>query len=344
MMRYLKSSYASLALAVMLAGVMASSTVGAFAQPASSAAPSASAAKTAIPAMRSRLYTSLTGYEINEYLKRNDVIFIPVGPVEVNDGNPVDVEYVLPLAYAIKLAEKSDGLVLPYISYTDTGATLNDRATILVSAAEGSAYIKTVVRSLIRQGFRRIVFLSSHGPAFHTIVPAQDDLFYETHVSSVWLEPGIIAGGTTSTAASAKTNAAATSAAASVPPRKQRIYGAYKIVGRLNDMPVGLTQPPHQFEDDEGLNKLNKIVGIWNGKVPAFYADSSQHGGFVTPVTAEQRETWGKEGAAAIEAEVNSFDINGMLDALREHNEFTTRQEKRVETLPGNKTSLNVKP
>jgi creatinine amidohydrolase len=345
MMRYLKSSYALFALAVVLAGIMASSTVAAFAQPASSAAPSVSAAKTAIPAMRSRVYTSLTGYEINEYLKRNDVIFIPVGPVEVNDGNPVDVEYVLPLAYAIKLAEKSDGLVLPYVSYTDTGATLNDRATILVSAAEGSAYIKVIVRSLIRQGFRRIVFLSSHGPAFHTIVPAADDIFYETHVSSVWLEPGIIAsGGNSSTATSTNTNSAKTSAAASPSPRKQRVYGAYKIVGRLNDMPVGLTQPPHEFEDDEGLNKINKIVGIWNGKVPAFYADSSQHGGFVTPVTAEQRETWGKDGAAAIEAEVNSFDINGLLEGLREHNEFTKRQEQRVGTLPGNKTSVNVKP
>ncbi len=75
------------------------------------------------PKMRTRLLTSLTGYEIDDYLKRNDVIFVPVGPTEVNGGNPTDVEYVIPLAYAIKLAEKSDGLVLPYLAYFYPGST-----------------------------------------------------------------------------------------------------------------------------------------------------------------------------------------------------------------------------
>ena len=65
--------------------------------------------------MRTRLLTSLTGYEVADYIKRNDVIFVPVGPTEINGGNPTDVEYVIPLAYALKLAEKSDGLVLPYL-------------------------------------------------------------------------------------------------------------------------------------------------------------------------------------------------------------------------------------
>jgi len=46
--------------------------------------------------MRTRLLTSLTGYEVDEYVKRNDVIFVPVGPTELNGGNPTDVEYVIP--------------------------------------------------------------------------------------------------------------------------------------------------------------------------------------------------------------------------------------------------------
>ena len=80
-------------------------------------APVAGAAAPAIPQMRTRLLTSLTGYEVSEYLKRNDVLYVPVGPTEVNGGAPTDVEYVIPLAYAIKLAEKSDGLVMPYLAY-----------------------------------------------------------------------------------------------------------------------------------------------------------------------------------------------------------------------------------
>src|SRR6185312_2241245 len=70
-----------------------------------------------VPAMRSRLMTTLTGWEVAEYLKRNDVVFVPVGPVEQNGGNPTDVEYVIPLAYAQELAAKPDGLVMPYLAY-----------------------------------------------------------------------------------------------------------------------------------------------------------------------------------------------------------------------------------
>jgi creatinine amidohydrolase len=101
--------------------------------------------------MRTRLLTSLTGYEVSDYLKRNDVIFIPVGPTEVNGGNPTDVEYVIPLAYALKLAEKSDGLVLPYLAYFYPGSTTISQGTVWISPSEGLLYLKALTRSLIRQ-------------------------------------------------------------------------------------------------------------------------------------------------------------------------------------------------
>lgn len=294
--------------------------------------------------MRSRLMTSLTGYEVQEYLKRNDVIFIPVGPSEVNGNRPLDSEYVVPLAYAIKLAEKADGLVFPNISYIDPGSTNSHNSTVQSSAREGIAYITTLTRSLIRQGFRRIVFITSHGPASHTVVPAQDEIFYETHVSSVWIEPGLISGrGPGAAQAGPPAPRTPTELAAMAADRAATTYGAYKIVGRLEDMPVGITEPPRQFERDQGLEKLAKILGgVWNGKVPAFFADGSQHGGFVTPVTTEQRDSWGTQGASRIEREVAAFDINGLLDALREHNAFTARLAKRLgSTLPGADTSIN---
>ena len=63
--------------------------------------------------MRTRILTHMTNTEIEQYLKRNDVIFIPVGTVESHAELPIDSEYVGPLAYAMKLAEEGDGLVLP---------------------------------------------------------------------------------------------------------------------------------------------------------------------------------------------------------------------------------------
>src|SRR5207245_9017705 len=70
---------------------------------------SSSAWAQAVPQMRTPLPTGLTNTEIEQYLKRNDVIFVPVGTVEPHGGLPIDCEYVGPLAYAIKMAEATDG-------------------------------------------------------------------------------------------------------------------------------------------------------------------------------------------------------------------------------------------
>ena len=48
------------------------------------------------PPMRTRLLTRLTNTEIEQYLKRNDVIFIPAGTVEPHSEIPLDAEYVGP--------------------------------------------------------------------------------------------------------------------------------------------------------------------------------------------------------------------------------------------------------
>ena len=292
------------------------------------------------PEMRSRLLTSLTGYEVQQYLDRNDVLFIPVGPTEISGNRPLDAEYVIPLAYALELAKKADGLVLPNVSYIDPGSTISHPSTVQTSARQGIEYLTSLMRSALRQGFRRIVLITSHGPAFHTVVPAQDEIFYETHISSIWIEPGLISG--TRPGAPRREDTPQPDPAVIAAERAATVYGAYEIAGRLDDLPVGLSEPPRDFERNAGLERLGQILGgIWNGKVPAYFADGSQHGGFVTPVTAEQRSAWGTQGADRIRKEVAAFDVNGMLDALRDHNVFTSRQAERLgEALPGPATRI----
>src|SRR5215216_2481205 len=97
-----------------------------------------------VPQMRTRLLTSLTNTEIEQYLKRNDVIFVPVGTVEAHSELPIDVEYVGPLAYAIKLAEEADGLVLPGLAYFFPDATVVGRGAVHVTPSEGTAYLKVI--------------------------------------------------------------------------------------------------------------------------------------------------------------------------------------------------------
>src|ERR1700682_8615 len=87
--------------------------------------------------MRTRYLTSLTNPEIEQYLKRNDVIFIPVGAVESMGAFPTDLEYVMAEAYALKLAEEADGLILPHVTYFYPGVTVTGRGTVYVSQEVG---------------------------------------------------------------------------------------------------------------------------------------------------------------------------------------------------------------
>jgi creatinine amidohydrolase len=69
------------------------------------------------PQMRTRYFTSLSNVEVEQYLKRNDVIFVPVGTSESFGTMPNDMEYTMAEAYALKMAEEADGLILPHIIY-----------------------------------------------------------------------------------------------------------------------------------------------------------------------------------------------------------------------------------
>ncbi len=288
----------------------------------------ASAVSTEAHVMRTRLMTSLSGWEVEQYLARNDVLFVPVGPVEQNGGMPTDVEYVIPLAYAMELAERGDGLVAPHLAYFYPGGTTTSRGTTYVSTSDSLPYLKALVRSWVRQGFRRIVFLTSHGPSQQTMLPLVRETFDELHVPVLWMGTDMVRSFAPGEARPGFGDG---------PPNARNLvsFGSYQIVGRLGDIPVNLTQPRHEVPRDP--SNLSRYVPPFNG-TPAgsFYADPVLHGGFVEPVTEAQREQWGREGADYIRSQVASFDVNGMLTELRRRDEYTrVIEEQYGDLLPG---------
>jgi creatinine amidohydrolase len=255
------------------------------------------------PPMRSRYLTSLTNTEVEAYLKRNDIIFIPVGNVEVHGGLPTDCEYVGPLAFAQKMAEEADGLVFPYLAYFFPGGTVVGKGTVYVTPSEGLAYLKAIARSLLRQGFRRQVYLSAHGPSPQTLSPLVREFFDETKDPILYIETGGLVR---------KVNG----------DFNKVLFGAYSVVGRLEDIPLNVTQVMPQHPMDPGLNKL-QALGPGSGAVGAYFGDPGEHGGLARPITAEQRAAWAKEGVATIDAAIKAADITGIMQALREHDKYT---------------------
>jgi creatinine amidohydrolase len=259
------------------------------------------------PSPRTRYLSSLTNIEVENYLQRNDLVFVPIGTVQAHGVLPVDAEYVAAQALALRMAEASDGLVFPYLQFTYPGAGVIGRGTIHVSPSEALPYLKAIARSLLRQGFKRQIYVTSHNAAApQTVSPLVLEFFYETRHPVLYLHGDILLS---------QVGADFTKA----------LFGAYSIVGRLNDIPVHLTPEIAELPSNDGLRTLRALgtsVGGRDGAV-GFFQPEDREGPTSRAVTAEQRAAWAKEGAAMIEAAVKAADVRKVADALRDHQRFT---------------------
>src|ERR1700694_4914181 len=68
--------------------------------------------------------TRLSQVQVADYLKRSDIIFIPIGAVETNGIMPSDRDYVSPLAYAMTMADELDALYMPGLIWAYPGTTM----------------------------------------------------------------------------------------------------------------------------------------------------------------------------------------------------------------------------
>ena len=254
--------------------------------------------------MRTRLLTSLSNVEIEQYLKRNDVIFVPIGTVEVHGGLPVDCEYVGALAVAIKMAEKADGLVLPYVAFGYPGATTVGRGTIYFRSSDFLDYLKIIARSLLRQGFKTQIYVTAHGPSYLYTAPLVREFLDETKVPILAIDLATVM---------------ANYGGDSFGQFDNFMFGAYSIVGRLEDIPLdfsGFDLPaeipvipePQQME----RNKLNSHTAIG-----FYYPTPFAHGGIPKSITASQREQYAEEGTKYINNLVEAMDMNAIVNSLK---------------------------
>ena len=175
--------------------------------------------------MRTRILGKLLNSEVQEYLKRNDIIIVPVGTTEMHGGLPLDCETVMSEALALKMAESCDGLILTGLPYFYAGATASGRGTVQVTVRQGIDYLGAIARSLLRLGFKRQVYVSFHGPAHMTICPMIRDFYDETGVPILYLDSVMkILGNMKDLGGMEGLN--------------DMFIGAYKIMGRLEDVPL----------------------------------------------------------------------------------------------------------
>jgi creatinine amidohydrolase len=265
--------------------------------------------------IHTRDLTRLSQVQVAELLKRTDIIFVPVGAVEANGVFPSDRDYVYPLAYAMTMAEETDALYMPGLMWSYPGTTVVAPSTVYMSPHDGTAYLKGIARSLLRQGFRRQVWLSaSHGPAALTIGTMVREFFDETRVPILYIDmdhylPRL------------KLEPA---------ERDKLLYGAHVIAGRLEDLPLkgdygdSESHPAAPVPANEGLATLGKLGLSGSLAVGSWIADVMAHGGSdMLPASAAQREEWGRRGQQQIRDIVRRMQMNAAMDALRKHDRYT---------------------
>lgn len=281
--------------------------------------------------MRTRILPKMINAEVQEYLERNDIIIVPVGTVEMHGGMPLDVETVISEAVALKMAEACDGLILTGLPYFYAGATASGRGTVQVSVRQGIDYLGAIARSLLRQGFKRQIYISLHGPAHMTISPMVRDFYDETGVPILYMDM------TMQMFNHARdlfdTDKMKTNPAAFMELLDSMFVGAYQIMGRLNDVPL-TTEFTHTnpqscaaFDDIFQLAYQSGSVGYCFGK-------NQDHVSTTAIPDVETRQNMADKGQEIIEKLVERLNLPHVVEQLRGLEQYGLENEAKYPWMP----------
>ncbi len=132
-----------------------------------------------------RLY-KLTRPEVEEYLKKNDTVLVPIGSTEQHGKHmAVDTDAFTAQEISMRVAEKTGVLVAPVISYGYSPHHMNFPGSITLTFQTLINVIKEVCGSLLHHGFKKIVLMNAHGGNTNPIRQAMKEIEMEKGVR-VW--------------------------------------------------------------------------------------------------------------------------------------------------------------
>lgn len=272
--------------------------------------------------MRTRIFGKLLNSEVQDYLQRNDIIIVPVGTTEMHGGFPLDSETVISEAYALKMAESCDGLVLTGLPYFYAGATASGRGTVQVTVRQGIDYLGAIARSLLRLGFKRQIYISFHGPAHMTICPMLRDFYDETGVPILYLDLMMQFG-----------KCADIFSGAGFGAFHDITVGAYKIMNRLEDVPL-VTGYDHR--EPQSCAPFSDLFGLGYQSAAVGYCFGENRDHMATPdIPDEQtRNAKAEAGADMICRMVERMDMPHVVEQLRRLEAYGLENEQKYPWMP----------
>ena len=276
--------------------------------------------------MRTRILPKMLNSEVQEYLKRNDIIIVPVGTVEMHGGLPLDVETVVSEAVGLKMAEACDGLLLTGLPYFYASATASGRGTVQVSIRQGIDYLGAIARNLLRLGFKRQIYISLHGPAHMTVSPMVRDFYDETGVPILYMDMNMQM--IHNARDLFQMDKMATDPKAFMRLLDSMFVGGYQIMGRLEDVPL---TAEFDVETAQSCAPFNDLFGMayQSGAIGYCFGENNDH----TPTTAisdeETRKRMADEGQAFIEKLVERINVPHVVEQMRKLEAYGLKNEEK---------------
>lgn len=266
--------------------------------------------------MRTRILGKMLNSEVQDYLTRNDIIFVPVGTMEMHGGFPLDCETVIAEAYALKMAESCDGLVLTGLPYFYAGATSSGRGTVQMSIRNGIDYLTAIAHSLLRCGFKRQIYVSFHAPANLTITPMLRDFYDETGVPIAYLDCFSLSG--------------------KMGVRSERgaihdiTVGAYQIMNRLDDVPL---VTGYDYKGPSSTAPLKDLFDL-GCKVGYTYGENTDH--LPTPDIPDiaTRDRMAAKGVDLIGGMVEQLDMPRIVEQLNTLAQYCDENAEKYPWIP----------
>ena len=101
--------------------------------------------------------------EIEEYLRGEKTVIIPIGSTEQHGpGLPLGLDSYVAISLAEDVAKQTGTLLTPPIWFGDSPHHMAFPGTISIRTETLSEYIKDVIRSLVKHGFKNILIINGH--------------------------------------------------------------------------------------------------------------------------------------------------------------------------------------
>ena len=141
--------------------------------------------------MRSRFLLELTTPEVEAYLAAGGKTgLLPVGCVEMHGPHmPIGTDSMVAKAFALRIAEAANGIVLPEVHYTWAGSTDGFAGTLAVEPELVYQTVESIVLKAWQMGLRRLLLLSIHHGNHYPLYMLTQRIYEEHHMPVVYVNP-----------------------------------------------------------------------------------------------------------------------------------------------------------